>query len=558
MKFDDRLESSEQHSSVLRNAGRESAPARRLWLAIALAMFVSGCPPLAETPDGGSFDGGVTLDDGGMLEDEDGGAVEDAGTTDGGSQDGGPLDGGRVDGGLPDGGRPDGGPLDGGRLDGGPPDAGTVVQASGPSGSGAEIPPGATADPSAIRVELASSGFTAVPAAIQSPGSVFAFTPHGLQFSRPVKVRVPFAGGASGKLYTSDPGGVWSEVVGATRVGNVFEASVNHFSFFAGGTPAPTWVSITDNLPTTSSSSVLFHCGGGVFAGNERGVYIRGSSATWIAGSTGLPAATSVLQLAGRPNGNSFLAATDKGPYKTACGILSWSSLASTNSGWPQYATFNVPLTARSVAYNGSVIYAGATGSSANGGLYRSGDEGQTWTKLSAYEHFLAGDADILSIAFAPGKIVIGSLNRGVSVSTDQGASWARSEVGETSGSRVFQVLALNGFVFAATQTGLFRSASGGAPWTKIATAQVPSNYPIYGLTQIGARLVADLGYAGIHYSDDNGTTFTPYFEGLPMGGGGAYPERWSIATDGAELIGSAYLGSTGRFDIYRAAAPPQ
>ena len=110
---------------------------------------------------------------------------------------------------------------------------GTVL---GPNGAKVEIPAGALAINTEIKVELTAAGAPPLPAGIAAVGQVFAFTPHGTTFAVPVTITVPFdpaavPAGANAAIYKTDAAlSEWAVVGGATVNGSHMTAQVTSFS----------------------------------------------------------------------------------------------------------------------------------------------------------------------------------------------------------------------------------------------------------------------------------------------------------------------------------------
>lgn len=109
---------------------------------------------------------------------------------------------------------------------------GTMV-VNGPDGSKASLPAGSTSQSSSVAIAVATPAETPpIPSQYASTSIVYAFTPHGLTFSKPVTIEVPGASAFSKPLLlTAPPGGPWSEVP-AVAVANDLVADVTHFSYF--------------------------------------------------------------------------------------------------------------------------------------------------------------------------------------------------------------------------------------------------------------------------------------------------------------------------------------
>jgi len=104
---------------------------------------------------------------------------------------------------------------------------------AGPSGSKLDVPSGALKSPAQLAITTVTSGYPALTPL--SGSTVFALTPHGQTFAVPVTVTLPAAPGET-RLLTAQPGGEWSAVPGAHRVGDTIVAEVTHFSFFVPAT----------------------------------------------------------------------------------------------------------------------------------------------------------------------------------------------------------------------------------------------------------------------------------------------------------------------------------
>jgi formylglycine-generating enzyme required for sulfatase activity len=104
-----------------------------------------------------------------------------------------------------------------------------------PDGARITLPAGAVGAGTEIHAEVtASPGGATVPSGSILRGSVYAFTPHGTAFQKPVKIRIP-AGTARGAVYFLDDeqDSTWEPVEGTSLVSGFHEFSVTHISLFA-------------------------------------------------------------------------------------------------------------------------------------------------------------------------------------------------------------------------------------------------------------------------------------------------------------------------------------
>ncbi len=185
---------------------------------------------------------------------------------------------------------------------------------------------------------------------------------------------------------------------------------------------------------------------------------------------------------------------------------------------WTQVNTGLNNLDVWGMAVSGDTVYAG-TGN----GAYRSTNNGDSWTDIS---NGLAGIYAIYDFVFMGSSTLVGTLSN-VYKSTDNCSSWNYSGTGNFSstflvgnGSALFAGFHSNG--------GVSYSADAGATWTSVGL----NPHPIYALGMNGTDL-----YAGtpdsIYYSPDNGTNWSARINGI------SNLNRWSLcfAFDGNKAI---------------------
>jgi uncharacterized delta-60 repeat protein len=112
--------------------------------------------------------------------------------------------------------------------------AGGVV--TGPGGAKVEIPAGALAANTDIKIEQSNSGSPGLPAGFMALGSMFAFTPHGTTFAVPVVISLPFdpsllPSGATPVLYKTNAQNQWEPVANAIFASGTVTAEITSFSF---------------------------------------------------------------------------------------------------------------------------------------------------------------------------------------------------------------------------------------------------------------------------------------------------------------------------------------
>ena len=144
-------------------------------------------------------------------------------------------------------------------------------------------------------------------------------------------------------------------------------------------------------------------------------------------------------------SGNLFAGAT-VGVYRSSDNGTTWSQVGLSNS----------QLWTLAVAPNG-YIFAG-TGNVNRAGVYRSTDDGRTWSLVAMPNSY------VYALATGPsGEIFAGGA--GVSRSTDGGLNWTTLNL-----SVAVQSLAItpSGAIFAGTWSGLYRSTDNGATWALV------------------------------------------------------------------------------------------
>ena len=134
---------------------------------------------------------------------------------------------------------------------------------SGPAGTSVVVPPGALAGDVAVAMDASASGAPALPAGAVLGSDVFALTPHGTTFAKPVTVRLPadasrVAAGLTPTLYKTNAAGVWERVPGAVVAGGFVTGEVTGFSWFAFLALPPTITTQPANVAVTEPAAAAF------------------------------------------------------------------------------------------------------------------------------------------------------------------------------------------------------------------------------------------------------------------------------------------------------------
>jgi hypothetical protein len=149
---------------------------------------------------------------------------------------------------------------------------------------------------------------------------------------------------------------------------------------------------------------------------------------------------------------------------------------------------------------------------SAVGGVFRSTDNGATWT----FSDSRLTNRSVSALLVSGTSIFAGTLGYegggGVFLSTDDGTSWSAINSGLTSG--VIHSLVTNGSsLFAGTTDGVFRSTDNGSNWTKPSAIPFPSG--IECLALCGTDLYAGTHGSGVFLSVDDGMSWTQVNNGM-------------------------------------------
>ena len=194
--------------------------------------------------------------------------------------------------------------------------------------------------------------------------------------------------------------------------------------------------------------------------------------------------------------GTLFVGGTN-GMFRSTDNGVTWTrSSATTGTVYSLYAV-------------GDTIYAGV-GSGLGKAKYTT-DTGQTWIDLG-YPGFMA-----THILKANGVLYVGS-NSGLQFSPDHGTTWVTPPTSTGLYAPIITGLAtLGGSVYAACSTGVYKTIDDGANWSVV----LPRS--MFSLTTIDTSLLGGTNNYGIFQSDQTGTNWNAINNGLPYVGAGSY-----------------------------------
>lgn len=254
---------------------------------------------------------------------------------------------------------------------------------------------------------------------------------------------------------------------------------------------------------------------GTLVAGSENdGLFRRTAAATsWSASNSGFRAADAGAVLADPINGGVVYAGTQAtGLFKSIDHGQSWQRLSPDFLGTTVLALAIDPS-------NPAIVYAGtAAGSS----FYKSTDAGMTWTAP-----FVVGRA-VHALAIDPSStnVIYAATDRGVSKSTDGGATFVSASKGLPSSWSVTEI-AIDpvhpSIVYAAPiDRGIYKSTDGGATWTRKSVGLTYSDVTSLVVDRVNpANLYVSTFGGGIFKSTNGGDSWSAANAGLPVKTGG-------------------------------------
>lgn len=241
--------------------------------------------------------------------------------------------------------------------------------------------------------------------------------------------------------------------------------------------------------------------------------------AQWVERSNGIHGANVRAFVS---DGLNLYAGTTNGVYRSSDNGITWTTA---NAGIENTHVYAL------VIFGGN-LYAGVDEDASTpfgGGVYLSTDSGLTWTAMNTGLTNLR----VISLAVSGSNLFAATLGGGVFLSANAGASWSSVNTGITNlNTRKLLTVGTNLFAGAYGFSGvsLFRSSDNGFSWTNIA----PSGNSVSSLIENAGNLFVGHDGSGIFRSTDNGASWTPVNTGLT-----------SLSVSALEKIGSDIFAAT-------------
>lgn len=314
-----------------------------------------------------------------------------------------------------------------------------------------------------------------------------------------------FAGYGGKIIFSIDSGKTWSFVTGKNLGSNIRHVALDSGGVLYGATVRGTVYSSTDDGETWLSSglsnkyisNIAVSSNGTIYAGAmDYGLSMSKDGGNhWQAIDAGLPSPINLHTLL-TVSDQYLFAGTDGGLYRTKQDTLNWKLAG---GGLQAYI---VTATAK---LNDTVLFAGFK----HGVLYRSVNGGTTWEIIATLSNAIFDIIpDVTGKIFASGP-------GGVYKSTDNGKTWSTINMGALLEGGYVEALAVspNKTIFASGMDALLRSTDDGATWTRI-LGKDGVRIPISALivTNTGTVYTA---WDSVYFSTNNGETWEGANDGL-------------------------------------------
>jgi len=312
-----------------------------------------------------------------------------------------------------------------------------------------------------------------------------------------VKDSTIFAATGGGLYRSTNNGGNWAIVNNGISNPDVRAVVISGTNIFAAAVYDGVYISrnngaswtLTDKSLTNITVNTLFAKNGTVFVGTSTGGIFKSTNNgnSWIQSNNGFMfpkintlAAIGKRIFSGTENNRAFYADDP-------------------NTGWTQMNNLQSTFTIRSFAINGTSLFA------AGSGIYRSNDNGLTWTNSFSG----LGQTDVSVITNVGNKLYAGTYGPygGINISTNNGSSWSLVNIGIAE-PFIYDIAGYGKNIFASFRgNGIFRSTDNGVTWLQSNNVLLP--YQIYSLAADSNKVLAGSDNV-VYLSTDYGGNWTP------------------------------------------------
>ena len=272
------------------------------------------------------------------------------------------------------------------------------------------------------------------------------------------------------------------------------------------------WTEINNGFNYSENSEIYVQSlgigpSGDLFAATSQGLYRTSDNGdNWVSIDGDLPtdppygywclAINSVGHIFVGELGNGIIRSTDNGEH--------WSNISVVKTNDP----VQIPIIIEGIAINSEdQIFAGANGNGQGEGVYRSTDNGETWTKIGAVMVSVNSLASNLN-----NYIFAGSLYNGVFRSIDYGSSW--KQIINHSHITSLVINTLGNIFVGSIDNKIYLSSDNGDNWAKLVKSTSSNVLAINSNNNIFVGVWASIGES-IERSTDNGDSWVEINDGI-------------------------------------------
>lgn len=312
-----------------------------------------------------------------------------------------------------------------------------------------------------------------------------------------------FAGTYNNGIYVSaDNGSTWKSANnGLPKFSNILSFASDGINLYAGSYYSGLYVSSDSgaswkNLPQVNNQNqinALQFVGSNLYCATVNGISVTTDKGnTFKSVSTGLPTGlgmgSSINCLAAKET-NLFAGAFFKGIYRSKDNGATWTQLT---NGFPTDSNVS------SIIVSGKSVIAGT-----NSGVYISFDDGDSWLNFT---YGLPNDF-LNSLAVYNNKIYVGTFAHGLFYSDNNGSTWQSANIGTNNFESVNALHVKGSSIYAGTsQSGVITSNDGGINWTSI--NKHLTNEEIKGMVKKEGSIFAVTPTCKVYESKDHGTSW--------------------------------------------------